>query len=98
MAVAVEIDIVGGTLEQYDQVINKMGLRPGGPGGGPGCLFQWVTKTDNGYRVVGVWETKAQCERFAQEKLEPITAETGFPGPSQITFYEVHNYLTKSLD
>ena len=51
--------------------------------------------TPNGWRVVDVWETKEQFERFAQEKIGPISAEVGTPGPPQITFHEVHNYLTK---
>jgi len=94
MAVAVEVNMVGATLDQYDQVIKKMGFRPGGPGA-PGGLFHWVTKTDNGIRVVTVWETKEQYERYAQEKIGPISAEVGVPGPGQVTFHEVHNYLTK---
>ena len=28
------------------------------------------------------------------ETIGPITAEAGIPGPPQITFREVHNYLT----
>jgi hypothetical protein len=32
MAIAVQLDFRG-TLEQYDQVIQKMGFTPGGPGG-----------------------------------------------------------------
>jgi hypothetical protein len=38
MAVAVILEFPGGTLEQYDQVIDKMGFSPGGPGA-PGGLF-----------------------------------------------------------
>ncbi len=93
MAVAVEMEIVGGTLDQYDQVIKKMGFRPGGSGG-PNGMFHWVTKTDNGLRIVDVWETKEQFERFAREKIGPLSAEAGLPQP-KITFHEIHNYLTK---
>jgi hypothetical protein len=87
------LDFPGGTLEQYDQVIHKMGFQPGGPGA-PGGLFHWVTKTDEGIRVTDVWESREQFERFAQEKIGPLTAQVGVPKPN-ITFYEVHNYLTK---
>jgi hypothetical protein len=37
MAVAVQLEFPGATLEQYDQVIKKMGFTPGGPGG-PGGI------------------------------------------------------------
>jgi hypothetical protein len=93
MAVAVELNFAGGTTDQYDQIIKKMGFVPGGKGA-PGGLFHWVTRTDGGMRVVDVWETREQFERFAQEKIGPISAEVGIPAPPTITFHEVHNYLT----
>lgn len=53
-----------------------------------------MTKTDAGMRVTDVWETKEQFEKFAEEKIGPISAEVGIPGPPKTTFCEVHNYLT----
>jgi hypothetical protein len=94
MAIGVQQDFPGATLAQYDQVIEKMGFRPGGTGA-PGGLFHWVTKTDAGIRVVDVWESREQFEKFGAEKVGPITAQVGVPAPPKITFFEVHNYLTK---
>ncbi len=93
MAVAVQLDFRGGTLEQYDQVIEKMGLQPGGPGG-PGSLFHWVTRTEDGIRVTDVWESQEAFDAFANEKIGPITQEVGVPNPPEIQVFEVHNYLT----
>ncbi len=93
MAVAVQIDLRGGTLEQYDQVIEKMGLQKGGPGG-PGSLFHWVRKTDDGIRVIDVWESQEAFDSFARSKIGPITQEVGMPNPPEIQFFEVHNYFT----
>jgi len=93
MAVAVQQDFSGATLDQYDQVVQKMGFKPQGAGA-PGGIFHWVAKTSDGIRVVDVWETKEQFERFAQEQIVPYAREAGFPGQPAITFYEVHNYLT----
>ena len=94
MAVAVQLEFTGATLEQYDQVVKKMGFTPGGKGA-PGGLFHCVAKAQDGFRVTDVWETKEQFERFSREKIGPYSAEAGFPGPPRITFFEVHNYLTK---
>ena len=58
MAIAVELNFPDATLDQYDQVIAKMGFQPSGPGG-PGSLFHWVMKTDHGVRVVDVWQSGA---------------------------------------
>ena len=88
MAVAVQLEFPGATLEQYDQVIKKMGFTPGG-------IFHWVTKTNDGIRVTDVWETKEQFERFSREQIGPYSAEAGIPAPPRITFFELHNYLTK---
>jgi hypothetical protein len=38
MAVAVVLEFPGGTLEQYDEVIGKMGFTKGGPGGRADCF------------------------------------------------------------
>ncbi len=70
MPVAVVMDFKDATSDQYDQVIVKMGLTPGGAGP-PGALFHWVTTTDDGMRVVDVWETREQFERFAGEQIGP---------------------------
>jgi len=93
MSVAVQLDFKGATLEQYDQIIQKMGFTPQGSGG-PGGLFHWVMKTADGLRVTDVWQTKGQFEKFAQEKIGPITQEVGITAPPEVQFFEVHNYLT----
>ena len=93
MAVGVVLEFEGATLGQYDQVIQKMGFSPGGTGASGG-LFHWVTATDGGIRVTDVWTDRETFERFAQEQIGPYTAEVGIPNPPDISFFEVHNYLT----
>ena len=93
MPVAVVLEFEGGTLDQYDQVVQKMGLSPGGAGP-PGALFHWVTATDDGVRVTDVWATQEQFDRFAEEQIGPISAEVGLPGPPSVTVHDVHNHFT----
>ena len=93
MAIAVQLDFNGATLEQYDEVIAKMGFEPDGHGA-PGGLFHWVTATNDGIRVTDVWNSKEEFEAFAHDKIGPITAEVGIEGAPDVTFYEVYNYLT----
>jgi hypothetical protein len=94
MAIGIQFDFPGGTLEQYDRVARKLGYRSGGAGPA-GSLFHWIAKTGDGIRVTEVWESRAQSEQFFKEQIGPATAEVGVPGPPQVTFFEVHNYLTK---
>jgi hypothetical protein len=91
--VAVEMNFSGATTAQYDQILEKMGLSPGGalPGG---AISHWVAKTDDGMRVVDVWETRDQFDRFAQEQIGPYAKEVGIAREPTVRFYDVHNYLT----
>ena len=93
MAVAVQLDFDGATLAQYDEVCKKMGLTPKGPGPA-GAISHFATLTDSGFRVVDVWETREQFEKFAQEKIGPLSAEAGITSPPAMQFFEVHNYFT----
>ncbi|MDX6399356.1 MAG: hypothetical protein QOJ43_2764 [Gaiellaceae bacterium] len=93
MAVAIELVFRGATLDQYDKVTEGMGLRPGGPAP-PRALFHWVTKTDDGIRVVDVWETMEDFQRFAEEQIGPQSAAAGITEKPEMTTHEVHNYFT----
>ena len=92
MAIAVILDFEGATLDQYDQVIERMGLEPRGESA-PNSLFHWVTATDNGIRVVDVWESREAFDAFAEDQIGPHTQAVGITNPPVMTFYEVHNYL-----
>ena len=94
MPVAIEMDFPGGTLEQYDQVIEKMGLEPGGDTP-PGAIFHWVAQTPEGLRVVDVWETQEAFDQFAQEQIGPYTQEVVMSEP-QLQTHDVHNHFKPS--
>jgi hypothetical protein len=93
MAIAVQLDFDGATLEQYDAVCSKMGLTPKGPGPA-GAISHFATMTDEGLRVVDVWTTKEQFEKFAQEQIGPFSEAVGMTSPPRMQFFEVHNYFT----
>jgi hypothetical protein len=93
VAVGVVLEFKSGTLEQYDQVVELMGLKAGRPLA-DGGIFHWVTETDDGVRVTDVWESREQFEAFAKAQIGPYSAQVGMPEP-QITFHDVHNYMWK---
>jgi hypothetical protein len=93
VTVAVIQDFDGATLEQYDRAIAKMGLVPGGKHSHPGCLFHWVAKTDDGFRVVDVWTSREEFEAFLADQVVPDSLEAEFPSPPRNTFYDVHTYF-----
>ena len=91
MAMAFELKFAGGTTQQYDEVIKAMGFRPRGIAA-EHAYFHWVAKTGNGLVVVDVWDSQAEFDKFAQEKIGPLTAKAGL-APPEITAYQIHNYL-----
>jgi len=93
MAVAVEMNFRGASTDQYDQVIQKMGLKQGGPMP-PGGISHFVTESEGGLRIIDVWESKEQFQKFAQEQIGPYSREAGITEEPEIRFYDVHNYLT----
>jgi hypothetical protein len=92
MAVAVVMRFRGGTLERYDLLIARMGFEAGGPGPAHG-IFHWVAATDEGIVVTAVWESKRFFEQFAVG-FGVLAAEVGVAGPPEITYYDIHSYLT----
>jgi hypothetical protein len=90
MPVAVEVVIPDGTLEQYDGVMELMGLDGALP---PGALFHFVVETDDGIKVVDVWEDAETFQRFAEEHIVPGMQQVGYEGEPDITIRPVHNHL-----
>jgi hypothetical protein len=92
MTIGVQLDFRGATLEQYDEAIERMGFLPGGPGA-QHELFHWVTKTDNGIRIIDVWDSREAYEKFEAERIRPVASEVGISESPEIQFFEVHNYF-----
>jgi len=93
VAVAIEMTFEGATAEQYDKVLELMGLAPGKPTP-PGALFHWVSVTDTGLHIVDVWESREVFDRFAAEQIGPYAAQAGIANPPDMTYYDVYNYLS----
>ena len=87
MAVVVQLDCPGRTLDQYDRFMESRGFLPGGLAR-RGALCHFVVKTDTGIRITDVWES--------EEVYEKVTAGKGISPPQdcEIQVFEVHNYLT----
>ena len=93
MAVAVQLDFHNATLEQYDDANERIGLLPGGPAAGSQEFFHWVMKTEDGFRVVDVWESREAFQEFERGTLRAIYQEVGIVDPPTIQFFEVYNFL-----
>ena len=87
-------DSPGGTQEQYEEV----GARLSESGGfnslddwpADGILSHTAGPTDDGRRVIDVWESEEAFQRFG-EVIGPILEDVGFPGEPQL--FPIHNFV-----
>ena len=94
MAIAVEVNFNGhgATLENYLKGLKILGGTPGGPHPDPNCLFHWITEAGGGLRVTDVWTSKDKFEAFLP-KVAASSEQAGLPKP-QTKFIDVANYAT----
>ena len=92
MAVAVILEFAGATLEDYDRVLDALGLG-GARRGEPGLLFHWVAAVEGGIRVVDVWRDRDLAESFVRDRLVAATQAMGAREPPDIQVLDVHNFL-----
>ena len=89
----------GGTKDQYEavraQVFPTDGSLPEG-------LAQHIAgATDDGWVVLGLWDSRESYERFRDETLMPALqgiGEAGYPSPPQVTAFEIHKEQQRSDD
>ncbi len=95
MAVLMVQDIPGGTQEQYEQVIARLSAGRGfnSPSDWPvdGLLSHASGPTEDGWRVVDVWESEEAFRRFG-EVLGPVLEEVHVPA-SEPQISQVHNFV-----
>lgn len=85
MAVCLVVSIPGATLEQYDDVRRAL-VDPLGDG----QISHTAGATSDGLCVVDVWESRADFDRYMQERLGEQIARVGFAAP-QIVEFPVHS-------
>jgi hypothetical protein len=90
MAVAMMVDNPEGSQEVYDKIRAQLGLEK--PAGG---IFHVAGPSPNGgWRVIEVWESEEEANRFFQERFIPALHALGLSGPPPPReFWPVHNAM-----
>ena len=85
----------GATDDQYDQVMELLGLDQNPP---EGALFH-VAGTDGGtLRVLDIWESEAAWNQFLESRLQPAIEQAGIDGQPDVRLYPVHNVYAPAID
>ena len=82
------MDFAGGSMADYDAVVEKMGLAGRLPAG---ALAHVAAPSDGGLRVMDVWEAPETFERFAGEQIGPLSGEQGM-APPEIRSFACHRF------
>ena len=95
MAVLVTQELPGVSQKLYDGVNEKINAVAGPPAG---LIVHASGPADGGWRIVDVWESAEDFERFREERLRPAVMayaqEAGVdPGTPQTTLWELHDVI-----
>jgi hypothetical protein len=90
MAIAMMVDNPEGSRQAYEGIRETIGLeRPAG-----GIFHAAGPSPNGGWRVIEVWESEEDAQRFVKGHLLPAFEATGAPPPPAPQFWPVHNYMT----
>jgi hypothetical protein len=90
VAVAMMVDNPEGSEEVYDKIRAQLGLEK--PAGG---IFHVAGPSPHGgWRVIEVWESEEEANRFFQDRFIPTLQTLGLSGPLPAReFWPVHNAM-----
>lgn len=87
--IGILFEIPGGTQEQYDAIMDKLELDDNPA---EGAILHIAGPMENGWRVVDVWESRADFDRFFQSRLGAAMKAVNLP-KAEPKFFPVHNLL-----
>src|SRR5262245_46614682 len=84
MAYAFVHDIAS-TWEQYESITATL-VEPAPPG----LVIHVAGPTDEGFRIIAVWDSEEAWQRFRSDRLEPAIAALGGPARPEPSFRDLH--------
>jgi hypothetical protein len=95
MATAMLMYWPGVTVDQYEAARAEAGWERDVP---DGAICHSAGFDAGGIRVLDVWDSAEHFQRFAEERLMPVTSKLGIDAEPEITFYEVHATFNPRLE
>lgn len=94
MAVVTTLDIAGLTAEDYSRIIDRIGVEKRPAGG----IYQHIAHaTDNGYRIIEIWDNKVGFELFLKDTLFPAAQELKIQREMTIITQTLHNVFVPRI-
>ena len=76
MVVMVIGEMQGGDAARDQRIMQELGLQSAPA---PGAIARFAGPTDNGYRVITVWESEEAFRTFQRDRLLPTLERLGLP-------------------
>src|SRR3954470_21489711 len=92
MPIAMLMEIPGCTQQQYDDVMAELRLE-GMPEGG---ILHVAAPMEGGWRVLDVWESQEQFDRFYEAKLHDALVKNNVSTDGPPKFAPVHNVMSNA--
>ena len=91
MAIGVIFNNLGQTQEQYDAAVEELNLAESLP---EGWIFHAAGPTEDGWRVVEVWESQEAADAYFQGRLRQVLQNVGV-SPGQPDTFTVYNVIAR---
>jgi hypothetical protein len=93
MAVGIRLKLAGVNSEEFDRANDAIDVASNPP---EGLIFHASGPVEGGWGVLAFWESRAQFDRFAQERIGPTMAAVGMEGgPPEIHEFPVHEHFPR---
>jgi hypothetical protein len=94
MAVMMQMEWDGVTASQYDQALKLVNWEGDIPSG---AMFHVAAITENGLRVVDVWESAEAFQTFVDTRLMPGVQQIGIQGQPRVELFPVHRLFAPAF-
>lgn len=82
----------GFDLGRYDELNQRAGTHEDLP---DGCLARIVGLVESGARIIEVWESDQDAQRFSEQNT-PLIAELQIPPPTGVAAFPTTTFLSRS--
>ena len=95
MATVMLMEWPGVSEDQYDRVMNALGLDANPPAG---AMFHVAGFSGGGLRVLDIWDSQQTFERFQEERLTKAVQSAGITSQPKVQFFPVHNMYAPNVE
>jgi hypothetical protein len=93
MAVGIRIKLPGVNAEEFDRVDALIDVGGNHP---DGLIFSASGPTQDGWRVLDFWESRAQFDAFMAGRVGPAVGAAGVSVQPDIAEFAIHEYVSRS--